>query len=47
MAEASDLLTLINAVIAKRLRGDAYERYVAAEQDFYGMPLDKLFEMRS
>ena len=43
---ASDLLTLIEAVIAKRLAGDAVESYTEQQNAFRGTPLEKLFEIR-
>lgn len=39
-------LDLVNAVIAKRLRGDAYTSYTAQQQVFTGESLSALYEIR-
>jgi hypothetical protein len=47
MATAASLLELIEAVIEKRLNGDAYESWSDAELEFRGTKLDDLFERRT
>ncbi len=44
---AQQHLDLLDAVIEKRLRGDAFERYTTAERQFYGTALDKLYDLRA
>lgn len=44
---ASQHLALINAVIAKRLAGDAYESYSESEKQFRGTSLGELYRIRS
>lgn len=44
---AQEHLDLIDAVIEKRLRGDAYESYSEAEARFGGTPLEKLYSLRT
>lgn len=44
---AAEHLALIEAVIEKRLRGDAYESYTEAQAQFRGTPLEKLYEIRA
>lgn len=43
---AAEHLALINAVITKRLNGDAYVEYTEAEQRFRGESLDSLYKIR-
>jgi len=43
---AQEHLDLIDAVIAKRLRGDSYESYSEAEESFSGTPLLDLYTIR-
>ncbi len=43
----ADMLALVEAVITKRLAGDAYESYTRAQLEFRGTPMDKLFEIRA
>lgn len=40
-------LDLINAVITKRLNGDAYESYTEQQQQFRGASLTQLYQIRS
>ena len=46
MATASELLTLVETVIQRRLNGDAYTEYTEAESRFRGTPLSELFDIR-
>lgn len=43
---ATELLDLIDQVIAKRLAGDAVESYTEAQNRFAGTPLRDLFDIR-
>lgn len=43
---AQEHLALINAVITKRLNGDAYQAYSEAEQRFEGTSLRDLYDLR-
>jgi hypothetical protein len=45
-ATNQEMLDLINAVITKRLAGDAYNSYTAQQQRFEGESLDSLFKTR-
>ena len=38
----SQLLNAARSALLKRLNGDAYESYTTAEQQFQGMPVEKL-----
>ena len=42
----AELLSLVNDVIAKRLRGDAYVEYSESQQRFRGESLESLMKMR-
>lgn len=46
MASDATYLAQIEAVITKRLNGDAYESYTEQELSFQGTSLDKLFQIR-
>ena len=43
---AAEHLLLIDAVIAKRLAGDAYESYTEAQAAFRGTSLKDLYDIR-
>lgn len=43
---AQQHVDLLDAVIEKRLRGDAFERYTTAERQFYGTPIKDLYQLR-
>lgn len=47
MVTASELLTLVNAVIEARLNGDAYREYVEAGDRFTGESLESLMRTRT
>ncbi|HEY1068401.1 MAG TPA: hypothetical protein VGE52_19920 [Pirellulales bacterium] len=40
-------LDLVDEVIEKRLRGDAYTSYSEAGQQFVGTPIETLYEIRT
>lgn len=44
---AAEHLALIDAVITKRLNGDAYVEYTEAEQRFRGESLESLYKIRA
>ncbi len=46
MTTAAEHLDLINSVITKRLRGDAYESYTRSQLEFEGTPLKDLYDLR-
>lgn len=46
MATNAELLTLVEAAIEKRLRGDAYEAYTEGGDRFQGASLEELFLIR-
>lgn len=43
---AQEHLDLINEVITKRLNGDAYESYRTSQRQFFGTPIEKLYDLR-
>lgn len=43
---AAEHLVLINQVITKRLNGDAFESYRTSQRQFFGTPIEKLFDLR-